>query len=241
MQVLAPNALICELSGSNSSGDSGTIAVQNAVGSVTSGSLVSWQTSDDCSGKSEGQKCSSGGVFFLGEYRVDNSGAPPYRYMTPVLCDRLSICSVFGGGGGTRVSRTWDNRSSGWVDIDRIINLTVPQVNSFIYDQNSGTANSHWLSNHSLNTFEAAKHCENLSHGGYNDWYLPNISELNEIDIALDSAEKNSMGFDETAYWSSSEETFTKGLAYQFYLNGSGGPFAAQKNQSYVVRCVRRY
>jgi hypothetical protein len=56
--------------------------------------------------------------------------------------------------------------------------------------------------------------CANYQGGGFNDWYLPDIAELN---LVYNNFHKNNSGFlDDDAYWSSSEPPNTN---YAWYLD----------------------
>ncbi len=80
----------------------------------------------------------------------------------------------------------------------------------------------------------AAKLCDNLVLGGYDDWYLPSIDELSKL--YLNRAAIG--GFAPDFYWSSSETnaTMVESLFFPSY-NISGWP----KNYTYNVRAVRTF
>ena len=85
----------------------------------------------------------------------------------------------------------------------------------------------------------AAKICDNLTIGGYNDWYLPSKDELNEL--YKNHKTLGGFGYDNinTAYWSSSEFTITRAWNHSFYYTGS--QFDIEKNQYRWVRCIRSF
>lgn len=63
----------------------------------------------------------------------------------------------------------------------------------------------------------AAKLCDDLDEGGYQDWYLPSYSELNELYI-----NRASVGsFAQAYYWCSTEYTLWYAWTKQFYSSGT--------------------
>ena len=73
----------------------------------------------------------------------------------------------------------------------------------------------------------AARLCSVLSHGGYDDWFLPSKSEL---DLMYDNLKAKGIGsFSGGSYWSSSEnressacgQDFSSGDLYNYYRSGN--------------------
>ncbi|MEK6589760.1 MAG: DUF1566 domain-containing protein [Nitrospinota bacterium] len=92
-------------------------------------------------------------------------------------------------------------------------------------------------------TWESAiTFCEGLSFGGYTDWRLPNIKELESItDDTKSSPAIDSTYFINTNssdYWSSTTTAESKSNAWHvnFY---SGSVSSSYKSNDYYVRCVR--
>ncbi|RZL07113.1 MAG: DUF1566 domain-containing protein [Pedobacter sp.] len=81
----------------------------------------------------------------------------------------------------------------------------------------------------------AAAICNNLSSGGYTDWYLPSRDELarlylNRLAIG---------GFSNTVYWSSSQFSTTTSWTISFSTGASGN--TVTKNTLSYVRAIRKF
>ncbi len=81
----------------------------------------------------------------------------------------------------------------------------------------------------------AAKVCADLSSGGYDDWYLPSLWELTQLQVQYEAIG----GFATGTYWSSSESTISTAAIGRSYVDG--WPPALYKTASYRVRCVRAF
>ena len=75
----------------------------------------------------------------------------------------------------------------------------------------------------------AARLCYDLDLGGYNDWYLPSLEEMQSIFSRIDG--------DYRQFWTSSEYSATE--AWWFDNNGTGYHFT--KNQLLYVRAIRTF
>ncbi len=80
----------------------------------------------------------------------------------------------------------------------------------------------------------AARLCGDLVLGGYSDWYLPSIDELNQLNINKDAIG----GFASNFYWSSTEYNNFIALI-QSFANGNQDFYA--KYFDYFVRAVRAF
>ncbi len=80
----------------------------------------------------------------------------------------------------------------------------------------------------------AASLCRNLNEGGYTDWYLPTINDLQAIYL------NNQTVFYPTYCWSSSEISSTQAYVYRMI---GGGIFSGDKNQINLIstRAVRSF
>lgn len=82
----------------------------------------------------------------------------------------------------------------------------------------------------------AAKLCSDLSSGGYDDWFLPSIDELNQMYENLHT--QNVGGFANVSYWSSSESSATYAGYYDFY-NGNQNSYSKMNEE--LVRAIRAF
>ena len=82
----------------------------------------------------------------------------------------------------------------------------------------------------------AAQLCNDLSHNGFTDWFLPSRDELNQMYINLH--QQGVGGFSDAGYWSSSE--FSAGYSWVQYFN-SGNQYQYNKDGARRVRAVRAF
>ena len=103
-----------------------------------------------------------------------------------------------------------------------------------------------WQDNNDTKTIkknwsDAIDYCENLTLGGYSDWYLPNINELRSLadrsryNPAIDPAFKNVVSY---GYWSSTTFMSHTSAAWYVYFNGGTDNWNG-KSYTVYVRCVR--
>jgi hypothetical protein len=87
----------------------------------------------------------------------------------------------------------------------------------------------------------AADICANLSLGGYNDWFLPSLDELNEMYTELHLLDVGGFAGEtpDEFYWTSSEYNNNFAYCLDFY-NGSQ-KYNGNKNNSLRVRAVRAF
>jgi len=80
--------------------------------------------------------------------------------------------------------------------------------------------------------------CKSLKVGGYDDWYLPGIAELNKLYINKDAIGGFETSSNDLQYWSSSENTYR----FAWYLDFALG-FQAFYGKDYLnrVRAVRAF
>jgi len=86
--------------------------------------------------------------------------------------------------------------------------------------------------------------CKKLSLGGYNDWYLPDIDELNLMykNIGQGAAEPNTNAgdFEDEFYWSSSVYEFSDLDAWHLYFYNGVQNLNTKWNRSFF-RAVRSF
>jgi hypothetical protein len=87
----------------------------------------------------------------------------------------------------------------------------------------------------------AAKLCDDFTSGGFSDWYLPSIWELNQCynsAFIINSVLGKTNGFQFDYYWSSTE-TYDNFAGFQYFDYGSS--YFDYKTSAYRVRAVRKF
>lgn len=83
----------------------------------------------------------------------------------------------------------------------------------------------------------AARICIELSQGGYSDWYLPSLDELQ---LVYDNLHNNGLGgFSSSAYWSSTE--YSDGSAWALYFDKGKKDWYSKSNGKTFVRAIRSF
>jgi len=85
----------------------------------------------------------------------------------------------------------------------------------------------------------AARLCENLEFEGYSDWFLPSKDELNLIFVNLHSAATSLGDFQNSFYWSSTEDD--EGDAWLQDFGSNGDQYYDAKNAERLIRAVRNF
>ena len=83
---------------------------------------------------------------------------------------------------------------------------------------------------------DARPHCYAININGYNDWYLPNKNELNQMFTQLHLIGLG--GFASVIYWSSTEVDYSTALGQNFNI---GSQFYLSKTNTRYVRAVRAF
>ena len=99
----------------------------------------------------------------------------------------------------------------------------------------TGIANTNAIVSGCTNSTIAAAICNNLTFGGYTDWYLPSIDDLSK----LYSNRTLIGGFVSTSYWSSSQASATTAYSFSF-ISGLASNISA-KNSLMYVRAIRYF
>jgi len=106
----------------------------------------------------------------------------------------------------------------------------------------TGLANSNAIITQSGHTGSAAQVCRDYDGGGYDDWFLPSIDELEAIwnNLVDDGTGSNSGAgdFAGTYYWSSSEGDISNAWGHSF---GTGTQSYGPKDYGTRVRAVRAF
>ena len=99
----------------------------------------------------------------------------------------------------------------------------------------SGLSNTTGIVNGCNSSTSAAALCNNLSSGGYTDWYLPSLDELNKLYF-----NKTSIGgFNNISYWSSSQSSTTTAWSLNF-SNGISSNLSTKTTLMYV-KAIRKF
>jgi ACT domain-containing protein len=221
-------------------------------GSASAGN--NWTTvSGACLGSpSPGAVC-AGGAIYLGNLSAD-------KYMTtPGGCADIPPGDVSGGSGATSyalvdftvtcsgtdsLTKTWNNGTSNWYDIPGLTNYTTTAGTgngATNVDVNYGSANTVNIAVIRAGAqggyHAAARYCDRLVYGGYNDWHLANRFELNLM--YTNRASIPGLDLSGNWYWSSTEYN-TIGGWIQRFSDGNQNRYAS-KSSSHRVRCVRRF
>lgn len=125
-----------------------------------------------------------------------------------------------------------------WSNVNTLIGATAESADD-------GASNTAAIIAQSGQTSSAALLCHNYNGGGYTDWYLPSIMELNQccISSVIVNRVLGSNGFEgQGGYWSSTEYP-NNNVWYQYFPNpyDTNPPAAAKNSTSPSVRAVRVY
>lgn len=99
----------------------------------------------------------------------------------------------------------------------------------------TGLANTTAIVNGCTSSISAAALCNNLSSGGYSDWYLPSRDEL----IKLYTNRASIGGFNNVSYWSSSQVGTTTAWSINFSTGTSSS--TSTKSTLMYVRAIRKF
>jgi hypothetical protein len=106
----------------------------------------------------------------------------------------------------------------------------------------AGVDNTNRIVNKDVSASGAAMACRNYRGGGKDDWFLPSKDELNAVwkNLVADAGGGNSgkAGFQDKAYWSSSECHPDSAWTQNFF---KGGQYYVEKSEKHLVRAIRTF
>ncbi len=167
----------------------------------------------------------------------------------------VSAWKVAGVEHGLIASLTDISDSAAWS------NVTTTFIGVTAESLRNGQTNTNAIIAQSGQTASAALLCRSYAGGGYNDWYLPAMWELNQCynaAVIVNEVLGDTNGFaaipdsttGEIIYWSSTEADYTDGTVLVWALNfgtwfsnyfGPGAAYALPKYDAFNVRAVRKY
>ena len=197
------------------------------------------------------ERVCDGGAIYAGEFQ---SG----KYMvTPSGCTDSAAPTC--AGGIDSVTKTWKGSSGSFVDIAGVENISSTATASSL-DFRGNVNTPAIVADPSTSSDSAADYCNDMSYGGYSDWFLPNKSELAYIYCHWDAPSHNTSypnedpnctnyggktseltGFASSDYWSSNEGISASSRGAEMSFSNGIQSTAATKHTSNRVRCVRRY
>lgn len=246
----------------------GTLTIADSgksIGIFLSGTVVNFPDPCDSPSVTIGTLCEGGtyyaGAFDSGKYMVTpgNCGYEPSGSTTSYSATNFTPTCT---GAADSMTKTWRGVANNY-DIPGAENVTaVATKSSSSYRGDVNTAAIVAITNSSEGGYHpAARYCDMLDFGGYQDWYLPSKSELaflyckaktsggvsnpqedpNCSTYGYGSGSEVIPGFRTTAnyYWSSTETSSS--TANTIKASDGTQVTAGSKNTAYYVRCVRRF
>jgi hypothetical protein len=216
---------------------------------------------DPCLGSPTPGTVCTGGAIYLGSLSPGaTNGSGTNKYMTtPGGCGDIPAGQIGGGSGASAwpnadftpascsgtdsLTKYWNDGTGNWYDIPNLTNYTSTTgtgQGATNTDDKYGSQNAVEIvaitAAGSGGYHAAARYCDKLVYGGYNDWYLPNRYELN----LMWTNQASIPGLDKTGtwYWSSTEDVNSYSWVQRFNDGHQGG---GNKNTNFLVRCVRRF
>jgi hypothetical protein len=180
--------------------------------------------------------------------RLTITGTYPDFHITVPDTDKHYVGEYFGGG---IVFYTYDEGKHGLIASLQDISNTTPWSIGFTltnaFSHYDGPDNTTKINNAQGAGNYAARLCANYNAGGYSDWYLPSLWELELLHksaflvshkLANDGNTATTPLQALSSYWSSTQ--FDNQLAYMLYF-AEGVVYLDFKTVSYRVRAVRRF
>jgi hypothetical protein len=222
---------------------------------ITPNPFVSGDHTTDASGtgtfSSNMASLSPSTTYYVRAYATNSYGTSygNQQSFTTLYTPSVSIGQAYQGGVVGYVYQPGDN---GYVagETHGIIASTADLSNGIIWNNNSfnittttgvvlgtGLTNTNLIESSLGNSFNyAAKICFDLVQGGYSDWFLPSLEELQKL------YDNKSLigGFTSNYYWSSSKEDDTGHIAYTLSFGVQNMQYVSGLNTNYV-RAVRYF
>ncbi len=126
--------------------------------------------------------------------------------------------------------------NAGSFNKDRRLNIIVDKNSSLVWMDSEANVTLYFTHE------EAEDYCDNLLHGTYSDWRLPEIEELalivdkNNFPKNIDKAFKYSLN---EGYWASTAHWRTLWFYADYMHFVSGTPYFDSRHKKKLVRCVR--
>ena len=157
----------------------------------------------------------------------------------------IFLCTTFALAGAIQLPQTGQTKcydtngyqiSCAGTGQDGEVRAGVAWPNPHFHDNGNGTITDNltglmWtknanLSGSTVSWYQAIYYCNNLTQGGYSDWRLPNVNELESLindDEANSATWLNNLGFTNVQsfyYWSSTTYAVTPGYAWVVFMYG---------------------
>ncbi len=194
------------------------VRARDVAGNLGSDSVASasWTANaNPCSGTPAAGTVCPGGALFVGSYNGSKYMTTPggcNDSATPTCPDSIDTVTKAFGVNGTATGRT---------------------------SAVTGSANSSFLATNYADT-HAAKYCENMTFGGYSDWFLPALNEL----ALLATNRASFAGLAASPYWTSTESTEYGTPAndqWTIWMDNAQQSSATKTLVGGYVRCMRKY
>jgi hypothetical protein len=152
----------------------------------------------------------------------------------------VSVWKVNGVEHGLIASLTDISASAVWSNVNALIGASAQSPQD-------GMANTNAIIAQAGQITSAARLCRNYYGGGFTDWYLPAVWELNQCfysALITNTILGDTSGFkfnSNITYWSSTEDVVSGGAWYEAFYYGYQRDNNNQKSNAMYVRAVRRY